>query len=59
MSQLEKHWEDLGKPGKVGGVPLVSWWMLGDRAIAMAESVEGEQLSHCGWGNVQTGYFLH
>merc|ERR1711936_28154 len=44
LTAMQKEGGNVGRPGKPGAVPAVSWWQVGDDVLAMTEGPGGERI---------------
>ena len=44
LTAIDKESSNMGKPGKPGAVPAVSWWQVGDSVLAMTEGPGGHMV---------------
>ena len=44
LTAMQKEGGNMGRPGKPGAVPAVSWWQVGDDVLAMTEGPGGERI---------------
>ena len=44
LTAIGQESDNMGRPGKPGAVPAVSWWQVGDSVLAMTEGPGGEMV---------------